>query len=119
VVLHVVLLTVRICKSFRGESLLVRPALALCGLLVVQVGLGMATWVTHYGPPSWFSNYAWAANYTVEAKSLLQVHITTAHVAVGSLIFATAVVLAIRSLRLWQAVPRPSVAGGKLMGVAA
>ena len=103
----------------RGELLLLRPALALCGLLLVQLGLGAATWVTHYGFPSWLSGYSWAAGYTVVAKSPLQIHLTTAHVACGSLIFATAVILAVRSLRLLQAEPRASIAGGKLAGAAA
>jgi cytochrome c oxidase assembly protein subunit 15 len=118
--LHVVLLAARVVRHFRAERLLLRPAAALCILLLVQLGLGMATWVTHYGvPPSWFADSVWAAGYTVEAKGLWQIHITTAHVACGSLIFATSVVLVVRSLRLLQAQPRLSVVSGKLAGAAA
>ena len=116
--LHIALVTARVARGFRGERLLLRPALALCGLLLVQLGLGAATWVTHYGFPSWLSGYSWAAGYTVVAKSPLQIHLTTGHVAGGSLIFATAVILAVRSLRLLQAEPRASIAGSKLAGVA-
>jgi heme a synthase len=117
--LHIGLVTARVARNFRGERLLLRPALALCGLLLLQLSLGAATWVTHYGFPSWLSDYSWAANYTVVAQSPLQIHLTTAHVACGSLIFATAIVLAVRSLRLLQIEPRELVAGGKLAGVAA
>jgi hypothetical protein len=69
--------------------------------------------------PPWFSDYYWGASFTVEAQSLLQAHITTAHVACGSLILAIAVIIAVRSLRLLQAAPRTSVLAGKLTGVAA
>jgi heme a synthase len=117
--LHVGLLALRIVRSFGGERLLVRPAIVLAGLIVLQLGLGAATWLTHYGPPAWFAGYSWAASYTVEAQSPLQIHVTTAHVACGSLIFAVAVTVALRALRLVEAAPRPVVASGKLMGVAA
>jgi cytochrome c oxidase assembly protein subunit 15 len=117
--LHVGLLAFRIARSFRQERLLVRPAILLGGLLLLQLGLGGATWLTHYGPPSWLSGYSWAAAYTVEAQSPLQIHVTTAHVACGSLIFAVALTIALRSLRLVRAEPRPLIASGKLMGVAA
>jgi heme a synthase len=117
--LHVGLLAFRIARSFPGKGLLVRPAILLGGLLLLQLGLGAATWLTHYGPPAWLSGYSWAAAYTVEAQSPQQIHVTTAHVACGSLIFAVAITIALRSLRLVQAEPRPLVASGKLMGVAA
>src|SRR5436189_5434246 len=107
--LYVGLTTARIVRSSCGERLLLRPAVALCGLLLVQIGLGAATWVTHYGFPSWLSGYSWAAGYTVVAQSHLQIHLTTGHVACGSLIFVTATILALRSLRLLQAGPRTAV----------
>jgi len=116
---HVVLVVIRVVRGFRGERLLRRPAFVLCGLIVLQIGLGLATWVTHYGFPAWLSGFSWAANYTVTDQSSAQVQIATAHVATGALIFATAVVLAVRSLRLYQAEPRVLHAGGKLAGVAA
>lgn len=118
-VVHIVLVALRIRRGYRGQSLLRRPAVALCLLVLVQVALGMATWVTHYGFPAWFSGYSWAATYTVTDESPLQVHLTTAHVACGALIFGTSVVLAVRSLRLFQAEPRATAPGGTLAGVAA
>jgi cytochrome c oxidase assembly protein subunit 15 len=102
---HVVLLGVRISRHFSDSRLLLRPALALVGLLAMQLCLGAGTWLTHYGPPSWLAGNAWLAGYTVEAGSLLQTHVTTAHVAVGSLILATSLAVALRSLRLLRAMP--------------
>lgn len=116
---HVVLVALRVARGFGGERLLKRPAFLLGALILVQIGLGLATWVTHYGFPAWLSGYSWAARYTVTDQSATQIHLTTAHVACGALIFATAVVLTVRSLRLHQAEPRTSHVGGKLAGVAA
>jgi cytochrome c oxidase assembly protein subunit 15 len=116
---HVALVAVRVVPGFSGERLLRRPAIALSGLILVQICLGVATWVTHYGYPAWLAGLSWAANYTVTDQSSAQVQITTAHVACGALIFATSVVLGVRSLRLYQAEPRASRAGVKLAGVAA
>ncbi len=118
-VAHIALVTIRIFRGFRGERLVRRPAFGLGGLVLVQVALGLATWVTHYGFPAWLSGYTWAANYVVTDESPLQIHLATAHVACGALIFGTAVVLAIRSLRLYEAEPRASVAGGRFAGAAA
>ena len=59
----------------------VRPASLLCGLISLQIGLGLATWVTHYGFPSWLAGFPWAARYTVTDRRRAQIHLTTAHVA--------------------------------------
>lgn len=116
--IHVGLLGFRVARHFSDSRLLMRPAIALIGLILVQICLGAGTWLTHYGPPTWLADkVAWLARYTVEAGSLLQVHVTTAHVAVGSLILGTTVALALRSLRLLQAVPAPRAAEQKLMEV--
>ena len=83
----------------RGEPSLVRPATGLLLLILVQIGLGAGTWVTKYGWPAWFADYGFAAGYTVVADSREQAWITTAHVAAGSLILATSLLLALRSVR--------------------
>lgn len=122
---HVVLVGFRVLRNFADERLLVRPALALFGLIAVQLCLGVGTWLTHYGPPAWlsdngwFANNEWLAHYTVEAGSAWQTQITTAHVAVGSLIFGTSVALALRSWRLLQGMPAPRSAERPLAGVTA
>jgi protoheme IX farnesyltransferase len=74
--IHVVLLAVRILRKHRAEPRLVRPALLLLALLALQISLGAAT--------------------VLSDKAVLP---TTAHVAVGATIFATAVAIALRTHR--------------------
>ena len=71
-------------------------------LIAVQLTLGVATYVAKYAFPAWLGDYALAAGYVIQEKSLAQSVITTAHVATGSLILFVAVVLAIRSTRLFH-----------------
>ena len=68
--------------------------------VAVQVVLGLATYVAKYAFPAWLGDYAFAAGYVVEEKSLFQSLVTTAHVANGSLILFVATVLAVRATRL-------------------
>jgi heme a synthase len=118
---HVGLLGIRVVRHFSDCRLLMWPALALTGLVAVQLCLGAGTWLTHYGAPQWLAGDAglayksWLAHYTVEAGSPMQTHITTAHVAVGSLIVGTSLALALRSLRLLQIAPATRAPEQKLM----
>ncbi len=119
VTVHIVLLNLRVRRQFRDEPLLRRPTLLLGGLIVLQLSLGVATWVVHYNVPAWFSNtFGLGAGYLVEANSLLQAHLTTAHVAGGQLIFMIATMVALRSLRLLRREPVPATIGRQLAGVA-
>ncbi|MBS0207336.1 MAG: COX15/CtaA family protein [Planctomycetes bacterium] len=97
---HIVLAFVCVRRSFAGERLLARPAAALVALLLVQLVLGCATWVTNFGWPTWMHWLSLAEDYVIAQEGLLQATVTTAHVAVGSLILATSGVLALRSFRL-------------------
>jgi cytochrome c oxidase assembly protein subunit 15 len=83
----------------RREGRLLRPALGLALLVLLQVALGGGTWINKYGWPAWFAEYDFAQRFLVVPGSAAQVWITTAHVATGSLILATAWLL---SLRLWR-----------------
>jgi cytochrome c oxidase assembly protein subunit 15 len=59
--------------------------------------------VSKYGWPTWFADYGFAAGHTVVADSAHQAWITTAHVATGSLILATSLLVALRSVRFaWR-----------------
>lgn len=66
----------RVLRRHRGETRLVRPALALAGLVAIQIALGAFT--------------VWTAK---------QVHVTTFHVAGGSATLASALVLTLRAAR--------------------
>jgi cytochrome c oxidase assembly protein subunit 15 len=82
------------------RSWVARPAGILVGLVALQLALGAGAWVTNYGWPSWFDGYVWAADFVVRAKSQWQANITTAHVAVGSLMLGTAAMVALRAMRV-------------------
>lgn len=75
----------RTWRAHRGSSPLVRPAALLALLVIVQIGLGGWTVLSHKDPL-----------------------VTTAHVGAGALIFATAVVLALRSRRHLALSPAPA-----------
>jgi cytochrome c oxidase assembly protein subunit 15 len=75
-------------------------------LIIAQVTLGAATWIVKYGWPDWMSSFQFAAAHVNLEKSALQAVISTAHVANGSLILATAVILSLQASRHW----RPAIA---------
>ena len=87
-------------QQYRLVAPLQTPAISLAALILVQVGLGGATWIVKYGWPEFFAPYAFAALYTIQAKSLFQALVVTLHVATGSLILATSVAMFARSVRL-------------------
>ena len=91
------------------DTWLTRPTTALVLLVGLQLMLGVGTWVLKYSWPAALAGYEFAAGYTVTANSLLQSLVVTGHVAVGSLILATAVVLAARTARVmkWESAKVP------------
>ncbi len=101
---QVAVLTFRVVRSARGEGALTRPAAGLCLLVALQIALGLGTWIVKYGWPVWLGGEH-LAGFVVQAEGRLQAQITTAHVAVGSLILAVSLVVALRSWRLVRGVP--------------
>ena len=75
-------------------------------LVLVQFGLGLTTWVVKYGWPAALANQEFAANYVVGEKTLTQMNLVTAHVAVGSLILACWTIHALRCRRSYYAAAR-------------
>ena len=117
---HVVLLAVRTLRHHRDQAPLVRPAVGLLMLMGLQFALGAGTWVVKYAWPAWAAGYRWNAAYTVSAESFAQSMIITGHVATGSLIVGVSLMLALRSLRLYQnQLPTLSAASGRMTGVLA
>jgi cytochrome c oxidase assembly protein subunit 15 len=84
-------------RQKRGEAMVVRRSGLLAGLFLLQLVLGVTTWVLNYGWPMWFKDYVWPLEYTVVAEGGLQVVTTTVHAAVGSLNLVVAL-----SLWLWS-----------------
>lgn len=80
------------------------PAIGLCLLLMAQLMLGLATWVTKLGQGAgpWVG-WMGLENYTPVAGSALQTTMRTGHVLGGMLLLATVVVLALRAGRLGNA----------------
>jgi cytochrome c oxidase assembly protein subunit 15 len=76
-----------------------RVSWGLCLLVIVQIGLGCATYVVQYGWPSGLNDATQTAGFTILSKGMLQANITTAHVAIGSLILAAATYVAVKTLR--------------------
>jgi cytochrome c oxidase assembly protein subunit 15 len=93
-------LVVHVRRRHRDRPLLGRRALLVAGLLVAQLVLAAGTWVTNYGWPRWFTDLFSRIEYTIEWAGRLQVLFTTAHTAVGSLLLAASLSLALWSFRL-------------------
>ncbi len=74
------------------------PAGLLVVLFLVQIGLGIATWVVNYALP-WQELSETLASYTILAKGFWESIIVTAHMATGSLIISLATVTALRAWR--------------------
>lgn len=85
--LHVVLVTIRILRFHPDHGKLVMPAIALGGLLVLQLLLGIA---------SYLGKFTALLRLPQEAV----VFLTTTHLAIGALMLATAVLLTLRVFRL-------------------
>jgi cytochrome c oxidase assembly protein subunit 15 len=98
---HITALAVSTFVKARQESWVLRPALALVALLLVQLGLGLATFIVKYGWPAWLGGELLNPSFTVSAQGFWSSMIVTAHVANGSLILAFLTTLWLRSLKLF------------------
>jgi len=83
-------LTITVLRRHRGESFLTRPAMFAASLLVIQLFLGLAAYLTRLSSPN-------------DPQPLNpMISITVAHVACGALVFATTIVL---TLRIYKVLP--------------
>ena len=72
------------------------PAVGLALLIGIQLLLGVSTWMVKYGLPAWATNIIGETGHFNRASDFVSSAIITAHGAVGSLIVAFAVVIALR-----------------------
>ncbi len=100
VAVHVLLLWRAAGRDAHGNSALKRPTQGLLFLVCMQIGLGCGTWVLNYSWPAVFGRYQFAARHVSLEGSMGQTLITTAHVAVGSLILCLSLQSAIRGFRI-------------------
>jgi cytochrome c oxidase assembly protein subunit 15 len=78
-------------RRHRGEGFLTRPAVIALALLAVQLGLGIAAYMTRIASPK-------------DPQPLNpMISITVAHVACGALVFVTTIVLTLRTYRVLPA----------------
>ena len=85
-----------VLHRYQGEKFLTRPAAIALLLLVVQLTLGIAAYMTRLASPN-------------DPQPLNpMIGITVAHVACGALVFATTIVLTLRTFRVVRAPRHPS-----------
>src|SRR6266849_529607 len=82
-------------RRYKGEKYLTGPAAIALSLLIVQLFLGLAAYMTRLASPN-------------DPQPLNpMIGITVAHVACGALVFATTIVLTLRTFRVVRASRRP------------
>ena len=111
--LHVALLVYLVLRRARNVRPLAGLAAMLAALLVVQLTLGAGTWFVKYGTPAWAADWLPPRTAAIQDGGALQTHVITAHVAVGSLLLATSVDLALYAHCLLAA---PAAAPGMGLG---
>jgi heme a synthase len=97
VVIFILAVNVHVWRHHTEQSALVQPVMLLSALLMAQLSLGLGAYLVRYT--------AMAAI----ATPLARIGLTTTHLAVGSLMLATCLVLTLRTYRLHTAY-RPSIA---------
>jgi cytochrome c oxidase assembly protein subunit 15 len=106
ILIALVWLVIDVRRQMRRQRRIVRRADLLGGLFLVQLVLAAATWVANYNWPAWLRDNFWASAYTVVEEGPLQVVVTTAHAAAGSLNLAAGLCLMLWTRRLLQGPPR-------------
>jgi cytochrome c oxidase assembly protein subunit 15 len=98
-VVHVGLLSTRLLHETQASRALTVPSVALVGLILLQVALGLGSWVLKYNWPTWLGSLDWFDQFVVRQNTSGQALMVTAHVANGSLILVTCWMLALRCCR--------------------
>jgi cytochrome c oxidase assembly protein subunit 15 len=116
-VLHVLFLAWSVVRHFRAVGPLYKLVLTLAGLVAMQLMLGAATWIVKFSVPAWAGPWLPISGFTIRADGWLETHVITTHVAVGSLLLATSVAVALAVLRSltdygWPGSSRPPLCGG-------
>jgi cytochrome c oxidase assembly protein subunit 15 len=107
---------VRLAIKCRRSAAMARLAAGLAALVLVQLALGASTWVVKYGLPTWAQRFGEWNVANVEAGAARAAIITT-HGAVGALIVALCVVVALKASRNEATVlPRVALSGKPLLG---
>lgn len=100
VVMHVLLLSGFVLIHTSHVKPLARLTVILSGLVLFQVLLGASTWIVKFSVPEWATEIITPARVAVAEGGWLPTHVITAHVAVGSLLLAVSLALALYAARL-------------------
>ncbi len=76
------------------------PAALISLLVLGQVTLGIGSWAVKYGWPIVFEPWFSQPGFLVQSQSMMQSLIVTGHVALGALILAVSVVVAVKTTRV-------------------
>jgi len=101
--------------KFRGVTGLRGPATWMVGLVLVQVCLGVGTWISSYALP-WQDVNDFFARYTIDGRGFVETMIINGHQATGSLLIAGSLWLLCRVERRFEAVPSMATASAPLAG---
>jgi len=94
VALHVIFIVVRVTRSFANQPALARPAYLLGFLLLLQIMLGVASYLGKF-------------TSLLQMQQGVIVFVTTTHLATGALMLATSVALTLRCFRLSPSAQAP------------
>jgi cytochrome c oxidase assembly protein subunit 15 len=106
VTLHIVLVAIRCWRTGCRPGI----ATAIVGLILVQVLLGGSSWVVKYGMPSWFIRMVGETGHFNRATDVASAAILASHGAVGALIVALTVVVALTAGRRFGLAAAPVIA---------
>jgi hypothetical protein len=92
---HIAVLVLFVLRRARDVRPLSQLAWNLATLVVLQLLLGVATWMEKYSVPNWATGWFSHSGMVIHDGAWLQTHIITAHVATGTALFGTTVALAL------------------------
>lgn len=120
---HVIVLALLVWRSFPEATAVRRESLFASLVVLVQIGLGVGAWTFRYGWPTFLPGGDLNPQFVINAESVAQAGVVTAHVATGSLIVGLTVAIALYSFRYYsispemmvsQAADRSTLHGAKL-----
>ncbi|UUO08052.1 COX15/CtaA family protein [Blastopirellula sp. J2-11] len=105
VVAHVIALTTTAWRNHPRAIAVRWWSLTASLIVMVQIGLGVAAWTFKYGWPTFLPGGELIPSFVINAESVAQAGVVTAHVATGSLIVGVTVAIALYSFRYYSPAP--------------
>ncbi|MCO6045502.1 COX15/CtaA family protein [Aeoliella sp. ICT_H6.2] len=102
VVLMLTLVVARMCVASAAPTGVRCTGWSIIAVVLLQISLGVATWISKYGVPVWARGMYSPSSQSVLADGWWQAHIVTAHQAVGSALLAS---LVVATMLAWRYAP--------------